>query len=339
MTKRVLELLPSMDVIMLKRLGVLTGQWRFIDPKILGAELVEYLRPVGIDGDRIFLRSRSGPGTTFRVHWSSTTLAKRGRPWFVCTCGRNQRRLFCADGHWACRYCHELTYASHLDPNKRKWSGVGRIRSILRKLGAHTSDPLSPLPPRPWGMWRDTYAVLAEEYMVAQQNLAESVARTARWAAIRRADQLAAGRRRQEREDRRDRTLDLNYRIRQLFNPAAVLSGAVDPPSDAELAEFEQLQTHIPELDDVERLKAAQAQPNLEAQRAVERLQLRRGCALLPTRYSRTPNSSVLRGSAEACGKASVLRAAVPAPGRPYDLVITGHQDSAQGQTPLDGPP
>jgi hypothetical protein len=45
--------------------------------------------------------------------------------------------------------------------------------------------------------------------------------------------------------------------------------------------DFEQLQTHIPELDDVERLKAAQAQPNPEAQRAIRRLQLRRGRALL----------------------------------------------------------
>jgi hypothetical protein len=257
MTKRVLELLPSIDVIVLKRLGVLTGQWRFIDPKVLGAVFVEYLRPVGIDGDRIFLRSRSGPGTTFRVHWSRTTLAERGRPWFVCTCGRKQRRLFCADERWACRYCHELTYASHVDPNKRKWSGVGRIRSILRKLGAETSDPLSPLPPRPWGMWRDTYAVLAEEYMVAQQSLAESLARTARWAAIRRADQLAAGRRRQARKDERDRALDLNYRVRQMFNPGAVLSETVDPLTASELAEFEQLQTHIPEFDDVERLRAA----------------------------------------------------------------------------------
>jgi hypothetical protein len=130
-------------------------------------------------------------------------------------------------------------------------------------------------------MWRDTYAILAEEYMVAQQSLAESLARTARWAAIRRADQLAAGRRRQERRDKRDRASDLNCRIRQMVNPRAILSGTVDLPTDSELAEFEQLQADIPELDDFERLNAARTQPNPEAQRAIQRLQLRRGRALL----------------------------------------------------------
>jgi hypothetical protein len=35
----------------------------------------------------------------------------------------------------------------------------------------------------------------------------------------------------------------------------AILSGAIDLLTDAEAAEFEHVQTHIPELDDVERLK------------------------------------------------------------------------------------
>jgi hypothetical protein len=142
-------------------------------------------------------------------------------------------------------------------------------------------------------MWRDTYAALGEEYMVAQQRLAESMARTARWAAIRRADQLAAGRRRRERKDKRDPASDLNYRMRQTFNPGAILSGTVDPLTDAELAEFEQLQTHIPELEDVERLEAARAQPNPEAQQAIQRLQLRRGRALsgLPSGRCRRPST------------------------------------------------
>ena len=47
MTKRIAELLPTVDVLVLNRLGVLTGQWRFIDPA-LGPDVVEHLRPVGV---------------------------------------------------------------------------------------------------------------------------------------------------------------------------------------------------------------------------------------------------------------------------------------------------
>jgi hypothetical protein len=60
--------------------------------------------------------------------------------------------------------------------------------------------------------------------------------------------------------------------MRELWVPSpgavrarAILSGAIDLLTDAEAAEFEHLQTHIPELDDVGRLKPAQAQPNPEA--------------------------------------------------------------------------
>ena len=43
MTKRIAELLPTVDVLVLNRLGGLTGQWRFIDP-VLGPDVVEHLR-------------------------------------------------------------------------------------------------------------------------------------------------------------------------------------------------------------------------------------------------------------------------------------------------------
>ena len=55
MTKRIAELLPTVDVLVLNRLGVLTGQWRFIDPALLGPDVVEHLRPVGVGDGRIFL--------------------------------------------------------------------------------------------------------------------------------------------------------------------------------------------------------------------------------------------------------------------------------------------
>jgi hypothetical protein len=47
-----------------------------------------------------------------------------------------------------------------------------------------------------------------------------------------------------------------------MFNPVTVMSWVIDPLTDAETAEFEQQQTRVPELEDLERLKAAIAQPN-----------------------------------------------------------------------------
>jgi hypothetical protein len=41
------------------------------------------------------------------------------------------------------------------------------------------------------------------------------------------------------------------------------------------------LQTAVPELEDLERLKAAIAQPNPEAVKAIERLEIRRGRVLM----------------------------------------------------------
>ena len=67
MTKRIAELLPTVDVLVLNRLG---AQWPFIDPALLGPDVVEHLRPVGVGDGRIFLRSGRGPGATFAIHWS-----------------------------------------------------------------------------------------------------------------------------------------------------------------------------------------------------------------------------------------------------------------------------
>ena len=52
MTKRIAELLPTVDVLVLNRLG---AQWPFIDPALLGPDVVEHLRPVGVGDGRIFL--------------------------------------------------------------------------------------------------------------------------------------------------------------------------------------------------------------------------------------------------------------------------------------------
>jgi len=68
MTKRIAELLPTVDVLVLNRLGGLTGQWRFIDPRLRSRRCGTSSLVSG-DG-RIFLQSGRGPGATFAIHWS-----------------------------------------------------------------------------------------------------------------------------------------------------------------------------------------------------------------------------------------------------------------------------
>ena len=47
MGKKIAETLPSIDIVVLNRLGVLTANMWFIDPRVIGAVLADYLRPVG----------------------------------------------------------------------------------------------------------------------------------------------------------------------------------------------------------------------------------------------------------------------------------------------------
>jgi hypothetical protein len=64
---------------------------------------------------------------------------------WVCGCGRRYRHLYLKAGHWACRRCHHLDYASRHE----FWSPALRQAMKLRqRLGA---DPQigAPLPPRP----------------------------------------------------------------------------------------------------------------------------------------------------------------------------------------------
>jgi hypothetical protein len=66
MAKKAAETLASIDIVVLHRLRVLAGQMRFIDPTVMGPELADYLRPIGVSNGQVFLRSRGALGSTFR---------------------------------------------------------------------------------------------------------------------------------------------------------------------------------------------------------------------------------------------------------------------------------
>jgi hypothetical protein len=261
MGKKIAETLPSIDIVVLNRLGVLTADMRFIDPRVIGAELAGYLRPVGVSNGTVFLRSYRGAGLQFRVHWVRTGVALR--PWFACSCGRNVRRLYCDDDVWACRRCHRLTYAAMMDPDRRHWVGSGKILRTLRMLGSDSADPFSPLPPRPPGMWRKKYDRLARDFRAAQKRLLHSLAGAAQWSIAQQNHQIAYGRLVKQRKELRARTLDLRARQKESFNPrywtqTALMSGDVpDLLTDDEEREFNELRRRNGRMEDVERFVAA----------------------------------------------------------------------------------
>jgi hypothetical protein len=119
MVKKVAEMLRSVDIVLLNRLRALSNVERCIDPRTIGPELAEYLRPVVASSNRVVLHRHRAQAQIFNVVWWATGVANR--PWFVCTCGRRVRRMYSCDDDWACRHCHKLTYASHVMPDKRHW--------------------------------------------------------------------------------------------------------------------------------------------------------------------------------------------------------------------------
>lgn len=81
------------------------------------------------------------------------------RLWLTCPGCRGRRRmLYCVDGWFRCRVCHDLAYSStREDPHDRS---IRRTRALQHKLGATTSDVFA-LPEKPTGMHWETYERMA----------------------------------------------------------------------------------------------------------------------------------------------------------------------------------
>jgi hypothetical protein len=89
------------------------------------------------------------------------------RLWFRCVCGRHVSALYSPNGgRWACRHCHQLTYATRQAiPRDRQLLRAQRIR---RRLGG-SANMLEAFPPKPKGMHSRTYERLRRAHDLAEQ--------------------------------------------------------------------------------------------------------------------------------------------------------------------------
>jgi hypothetical protein len=192
MAKVIAETLRSIDIVVLNRLRALNDGGRCIDPRTVGPELAEYLRPVVASSRRVLLHRHGGELQTFEVRWTPTGVAVR--PWFVCGCGRRVRRLYSRDDAWACRYCHKLTYASRMMADAKHWTGAGTVLRALHQIDPTIVDPFSPLPSRSRGMWRKKYERLARDVRVAQERFMRSLINAANKSIAQQRHQVMYGR-------------------------------------------------------------------------------------------------------------------------------------------------
>lgn len=84
------------------------------------------------------------------------------RPWLSCPdCGNPCRRIYCVNGMFACRLCHNLAYASS------QLSEQGRVRRRFLQLRKRLDLDARPyewdIPGRPAGMHGETYSQFAFE--------------------------------------------------------------------------------------------------------------------------------------------------------------------------------
>ena len=95
-----------------------------------------------------------------------------GGPYFRCpgvvngvACGRRVAKLYGPGEFFLCRHCYRLTY-----PSQSEGEGNRAIRRAARIRIRFGGDPgmASPFPPRPKGMWRQTYERLQKEAFEAE---------------------------------------------------------------------------------------------------------------------------------------------------------------------------
>jgi len=86
------------------------------------------------------------------------------RTWFLCPgCQDRRAVLFSVNGHFRCRACHRLAYASTREDSSDR---SRRRRAVLRtKLGGGYAELVWTIPPRPTGMHHRAYARLVGRIM------------------------------------------------------------------------------------------------------------------------------------------------------------------------------
>ena len=175
-----------LDVRALRRARVLMpgvgGSWVWTD-KDTGEQLsaISYVMSGSMERDQVGLvelryRLTGGGEHVYCPLDVTWTICNYGgeRPWFGCPgCGKRVAILFLAGGHFRCRTCHGLVYASqHEDRGSRLIGKAQRIRT--ERLHARFDDEY---PPRPKGMHRTTHERLVAEANAADRESWSEVAR------------------------------------------------------------------------------------------------------------------------------------------------------------------
>lgn len=105
------------------------------------------------------------------ISWTPCRFGGR-RPWLHCPCcNRRVVKVYLVRGHFCCRRCGHLTYASQRED--RAGRALRRVNRIRERLGG-PRGPLSPFPMRPDRMRASTYARLRAVALEVERRVLET---------------------------------------------------------------------------------------------------------------------------------------------------------------------
>jgi hypothetical protein len=156
------ESLPYIDVNELNRLGAFARPMEYPCMALrTSRNLIKY-RPQTWPADL--------PPQRIPIQWTYCHFGG-WRPWMTCLCGRRVGKLYYGNGFLGCRQCGEMRYQSQCKGRRgRLHLKATRIRLRLRDDGRPGIDAI---PPRPWRMWRRTYARLKAQLAAIESKLNE----------------------------------------------------------------------------------------------------------------------------------------------------------------------
>jgi hypothetical protein len=174
----------SIDVNRLHRVGCLRAGWSGIWQWTHDGERVAWIG-LRAERDRLHLtyRVRIGGGD-----WEDVTETVRivrvacrfggARPYFACpgvvngiACGRLVAKLYGPGRYFLCRHCYRLAHASQ---SEGVWDRrLRRVNKIKHRLGG-APGMAAPFPPKPKGMWRQTYERLRKLSFEAERRADEA---------------------------------------------------------------------------------------------------------------------------------------------------------------------
>jgi hypothetical protein len=155
-----------LDVRELHRLGALKGGWVNFPMVSFRCPFIEKMSAARFR-IHIEVQNQTVP-QNIRVSWTWCNFGG-SRPWLICQCGRRVARLFKGLSGYYCRSCcGNPVYESQRRSKKaRSYLQAYRLR---QRLGG-SRPVVDPLPARPYGMRRKTYARLCERIKRLEQPL------------------------------------------------------------------------------------------------------------------------------------------------------------------------